>query len=118
MGDGAAGPDLSWIYKAMPVDDPGLVLRGAMKAFLYKYIVPFYLLTCMIFILFWGIRIIPDLLMKLKEEQQMEENRKATLRRYFSIISVAYLAIYIVCMIISLFSVSVSMDQRLHRKRF
>jgi len=47
--------------------------------------------------------------MKLKEEQQMEENRKATLRRYFSIISVAYLAIYIVCMIISLFSVSVSM---------
>jgi|GEM_PF-2231411 len=39
----------------------------------------------------------------------MEENRKATLRRYFSIISVAYLAIYIVCMIISLFSVSVSM---------
>ena len=53
----------AWIYKAMPVDDPGLVLRGAMKAFLYKYIVPFYLLTCMIFILFWGIRIIPDLLM-------------------------------------------------------
>lgn len=52
----------AWIYKAMPVDDPGLVLRGAMKAFLYKYIVPFYLLTCMIFILLWGIRIIPDLL--------------------------------------------------------
>lgn len=38
----------------------------------------------------------------------MEENRKAALRRYFSIMSVIFFAIYIVCMIISLFSVSVS----------
>lgn len=52
----------AWIYKAMPVDDPGLALKGAMKAFLYKYIVPFYLLTCVTFIVLWGIRIIPDLL--------------------------------------------------------
>ena len=39
----------------------------------------------------------------------MDENRKAALRRYFSIMSVAFWAIYIVYMIISLFSVSVSM---------
>lgn len=52
----------AWIYKVMPVDNPGLVLRGGMKAFLYKYIVPFYLLTCVIFIMLWGVRIIPDLL--------------------------------------------------------
>lgn len=39
----------------------------------------------------------------------MEENRKVVLRRYFSILSVVFLAIYMVCMIILLFSVSVSM---------
>lgn len=39
----------------------------------------------------------------------MEENRKAALRRYFSIISVVFFAIYIICIIISLFSVSISM---------
>ena len=38
----------------------------------------------------------------------MEENRKAALRRYFSIMSVVFFAIYMVCMIILLFSVSVS----------
>ena len=39
----------------------------------------------------------------------MEENRKVALRRYFSIISVVFFAIYIICIIISLFSVLISM---------
>lgn len=37
----------------------------------------------------------------------MDENREAALRRYFSIISVVFFTIYIVCMMISLFSISV-----------
>lgn len=52
----------AWLYRAMPVDQPGLVFKGAMKAFLYKYIIPFYLLTCAAFVMLWGTRIIPDLL--------------------------------------------------------
>ncbi|MEA4934045.1 MAG: ABC transporter permease [Lawsonibacter sp.] len=52
----------AWIYRAISIDNPGLVFRGAMKAFLYKYVVPFYLLTCVIFTVLWGIKIIPDLL--------------------------------------------------------
>jgi hypothetical protein len=52
----------AWIYRAMPVDHPGLVFKGAMKAFLYKYIVPFYLVTCIAFLMLWGVRIVPDLI--------------------------------------------------------
>ena len=53
----------AWIYRAMPVDNPGPVLKGAMKAFIYKYVVPFYLLTCLIFLALCGIRILPDLVL-------------------------------------------------------
>ena len=53
----------AWIYRAMPVRDPGSVLRGALKAFIYKYVVPFYFLTCAIFIALGGFRILPDLIL-------------------------------------------------------
>jgi len=53
----------AWVYRAMPVKSPGSVLKGAMKAFIYKYIVPFYLLTCIIFIALCGIRVLPDLVL-------------------------------------------------------
>lgn len=33
----------AWIYRAMPVENPGLVFRGAMKAFLYKYISSYFI---------------------------------------------------------------------------
>lgn len=52
----------AWVYRAMPIDNTGLVFKGAMKGFLYKYIIPFYLLTCVIFTLLWGTKIILDLL--------------------------------------------------------
>lgn len=51
----------AWVYSAMPIDNLGLVFRGAMKGFLYKYIVPFYLLTCVIFTVLCGMKIILDL---------------------------------------------------------
>ena len=53
----------AWIYRAMPVKNPGPVLKGALKAFIYKYIIPFYLLTCLIFIVICGVRILPDLVL-------------------------------------------------------
>lgn len=53
----------AWIYRAMPVGAPGHVLKGAMKACIYKYVMPFYLLTCLIFIAICGARILPDLVL-------------------------------------------------------
>lgn len=55
----------AWIYRALPVENPGHVLKGAMKAFLYKYIMPFFLLTCLIFLAICGARILPDLVLIL-----------------------------------------------------
>ncbi|MDF2911566.1 MAG: hypothetical protein K0Q56_2447 [Sporolactobacillus laevolacticus] len=53
----------AWIYRALPVKNPGQVLKGAMKAFVYKYVIAFYLLTCLMFIAICGIRILPDLIL-------------------------------------------------------
>lgn len=53
----------AWIYKVLPVGDPGQILKGSMKAFIYKYIIPFFLLTCLIFIAICGMKIILDLIL-------------------------------------------------------
>lgn len=55
----------AWIYRVMPVENPGHVIKGAMKAFIYKYVMPFYLLTCLIFVVICGTRILPDLILIL-----------------------------------------------------
>ena len=53
----------AWIYKALPVGNPALVLKGAFKGFLYKYIVPIYLFISLIFLAVFGLKIVPDLLL-------------------------------------------------------
>lgn len=53
----------AWIYKALPVDNPAAVLKGAFKGFLYKYIVPFFLLISLLFIGIFGLKIVPDLVL-------------------------------------------------------
>lgn len=51
----------AWIYKALPVENPAVVLKGAFKGFLYKYIVPLFLFISILFIGIFGLKIIPDL---------------------------------------------------------
>jgi hypothetical protein len=51
----------SWIYKALPIDSPAMILKGAFKGFVCKYVVPIYLFTSLIFIAIFGLRIVPDL---------------------------------------------------------
>ena len=53
----------AWIYRAMPIQNPAPVLKGALKAFVYKYSIPFYLLTGLIFTVICGVRILPDLVL-------------------------------------------------------
>lgn len=51
----------AWIYRAMPIDNPAMILKGAFKAVLIKYIVPVYIFISVIFICVFGIKIIPSL---------------------------------------------------------
>lgn len=51
----------AWIYKALPVDNPAVVLKGALKGFMYKYIVPIFLFLSLLFIGIFGLKIIPNL---------------------------------------------------------
>ena len=53
----------AWIYKALPVESPAPVLKGALKAYLYKFVTPVYLFTCLLFIIIYGPGIIPDLIL-------------------------------------------------------
>lgn len=50
----------AWIYKALPIENPAMVLKGAFKAILYKYIVPIYLFMSLLLIIAFGTRIVPD----------------------------------------------------------
>ena len=51
----------AWIYKALPVENPAMVLKGAFKGFLYKFIIPVYLFLSLVFLAIFGFRIIIDL---------------------------------------------------------
>lgn len=53
----------AWIYKALPVENPGIVIRGAFKAFVCKYVLSIYLLISIGYMLLFGIRILPDVIL-------------------------------------------------------
>lgn len=52
----------AWIYKALPIDDPGLLFKGAIKATLCKLIIPLYILVSFIFFMFKGLTISLDII--------------------------------------------------------
>jgi hypothetical protein len=53
----------AWIYRALPIESPAPVLKGALKALLSRIILPVYLFTALILILICGVRIIPDIIL-------------------------------------------------------
>lgn len=53
----------AWIYRALPIESPAPVLKGALKALLSRIILPVYLFTALILILICGARIIPDIIL-------------------------------------------------------
>lgn len=53
----------AWIYKALPVYKPAEVIKGVAKAFIYKYIIPTYLIVCAVFIAIYGFGIVPDMVL-------------------------------------------------------
>lgn len=53
----------AWIYMALPLQSPAPVFKGAFKGFLIKFTIPVYLFTSLIFVILYGFRIIPDVLL-------------------------------------------------------
>lgn len=53
----------AWIYRILPIESPASLLKGSLKAFIVKFVIPIYLLLALIFVLLCGLKIIPDLIL-------------------------------------------------------
>ncbi|KJS70311.1 MAG: hypothetical protein JL56_17265 [Desulfotomaculum sp. BICA1-6] len=53
----------AWIYKALPIESPGVILRGALTGFVLKYLIPIYLFVCLLFTPLYGISLVPHILL-------------------------------------------------------
>ncbi|MCK7556837.1 hypothetical protein MKQ70_18160 [Chitinophaga sedimenti] len=54
-----------WVYYAAPLQSPGQILAGALKALMVKFFLPYYLLITAFVLWIWGIKAVPDLLLGL-----------------------------------------------------
>ncbi len=52
-------PEAGWVYKALPIEAPGHILSGALKAVLTKYFAPIYVILISAATFIWGIHILP-----------------------------------------------------------
>nr|MBK5236818.1 hypothetical protein [Clostridium sp.] len=52
----------AFIYKVLPIENPGIILKGAIKGTIFKLIIPLYILEATVFLLLKGPIIIMDLL--------------------------------------------------------
>ena len=56
-------PDAAWIYQALPVRKKRHILTGAVKALLFKFYAPLYLILATFAVLIWGPRVLPALIL-------------------------------------------------------
>ena len=56
-------PEASWIYMVLPLNKHGHLLTGSVKALLYKFFVPIYLLITIPSILLWGSAFLPQIVL-------------------------------------------------------
>jgi hypothetical protein len=52
----------AFIYKTLPIQNPGVILKGAVKGTIFKLIIPLYILEAVAFLIFKGPSIIIDLI--------------------------------------------------------
>jgi hypothetical protein len=56
-------PDAAWIYKALPLKGYGHVMTGAVKAILFRFFIPVYLLLIIPSLLLWGASVLPQVVL-------------------------------------------------------
>lgn len=52
----------AFIYKTLPIENPGVILKGAVKGTIFKLIIPLYIVESVVFLIFKGSSIIIDLI--------------------------------------------------------
>ena len=57
--------EAAWVYHALPVDRPGIILMGALKAVICRVILPIFLSLALIVLAVWGLRVLPDVAVAL-----------------------------------------------------
>ncbi len=55
----------AWIYRALPVQSPSFILKGAFKAFVFRFNIPIMTVLGVLFTLLYGPAIIPDIILML-----------------------------------------------------
>jgi ABC-2 type transport system permease protein len=58
-------PEAAWIYFALPLDRPGEILLGALKAIVVRLMLPTFALVAALTLAIWGWRVLPDILLAL-----------------------------------------------------
>jgi len=53
----------AWIYRALPIATPAPVIKGALKSFILKYILPGYIMVSLLFMVVYGLRILLDIIL-------------------------------------------------------
>jgi len=53
----------AWIYKALPIELPDVILMGTLKGFILRYLIPVFLLESILFAVPYGARLIPHLIL-------------------------------------------------------
>lgn len=53
----------AWIYKAMPVEKNSSIYKGSIKAFIIRLLMPVYIFEAFIFLMIFGLRIFPQLIL-------------------------------------------------------
>jgi len=56
-------PEAAWIYRALPVKEYGHLQTGVLKAILFRFFIPVYLIITVPSILIWGLSIIPQIVL-------------------------------------------------------
>jgi hypothetical protein len=51
----------SWVYQAAPIQKPGDILSGTLKAILVRFFIPLYMIASAIILFIWGEKVIADL---------------------------------------------------------
>jgi len=53
---------IDWMFKILPIDSPADYFKGFIKAVFMRFFAPFYLLLSIGVISFWGVKVIPDVI--------------------------------------------------------
>jgi ABC-2 type transport system permease protein len=52
----------AWIYYALPIKRPGEILSGSLKAQVFKFFIPFFMIYASVILFIWGFSVVDDLI--------------------------------------------------------